>query len=93
MEKTYIKIRENVEEGGKFVIPGFYGLGHNNKIKTFERGGGSDITGSLVASAMKSDIYENWTDVDGVMNKDPNKYEDAKLISKLSYDDFFWKLV
>ncbi|NMA85798.1 MAG: homoserine O-succinyltransferase [Tissierellia bacterium] len=87
MEKTYIKIRENVEEGGKFVIPGFYGLGHNNKIKTFERGG-SDITGSLVASAMKSDIYENWTDVDGVMNKDPNKYEDAKLISKLSYDDF-----
>ena len=75
------------KEGGRFVIPGFYGTGPDEKIKTFSRGG-SDITGSLVASALKSDVYENWTDVDGLMDKDPNKYDDAKLISKLSYDDF-----
>lgn len=50
--------------------------------------GGSDITGSLIASAMKSDVYENWTDVDGLMNKDPNNYDDAKLIDRLSYNEF-----
>lgn len=87
LEKTYKKIRESIQEGKKYVIPGFYGIDSQGKIKTFQRGG-SDITGSLVASAMKSDIYENWTDVDGLMNKDPNKYRDAKLIEKISYDEF-----
>lgn len=87
IKKTYEQIRKFVKDGGRYVIPGFYGTGFDKKIKTFERGG-SDITGSLVASAMKSDVYENWTDVDGLMNKDPNRYEDAKLIDKLSYDEF-----
>ncbi len=86
-EKTYQEIREKVKEGGKFVIPGYYGSDFDGKIKTFSRGG-SDITGSLVASALKSDVYENWTDVDGLMDKDPNKYKDAKLIESLSYEDF-----
>lgn len=87
VDKTYSQIKLHIKEGGRFVIPGFYGTGPDGKIKTFSRGG-SDITGSLVASALKSDVYENWTDVDGLMDKDPNKYDDAKLISKLSYDDF-----
>lgn len=86
-ERTYKEIKEQVKEGIKYVIPGFYGLGWNKEIKTFDRGG-SDITGSLVASAISSEVYENWTDVDGLMNKDPNKYTDAKLIDNLSYDDF-----
>lgn len=86
-KKTYRTIKSKISTSDKLVIPGFYGLNFNNEIKTFDRGG-SDITGSIVASALKTDIYENWTDVDGLMNKDPNKYIDAQLISKLSYDDF-----
>ena len=48
------------------VIPGFYGSMPNDTIKTFSRGG-SDITGSIVAKAVKADMYENWTDVSGVL--------------------------
>ncbi len=87
LEKTYRAIRDKISSNDKLVIPGFYGLDTSNNIKTFARGG-SDITGSIVASALKTDVYENWTDVDGLMDKDPSKYSDAELISKLSYDDF-----
>lgn len=52
------------------VIPGFYGSKPDGTIKTFSRGG-SDITGSLIAAALSADIYENWTDVDGLMSIDP----------------------
>lgn len=86
-EKTYNTIKEKISLTNKVVIPGFYGIDSNNKIRTFDRGG-SDITGSIIASALKTDIYENWTDVDGLMDKDPNKYLDAELISNLSYNDF-----
>lgn len=44
------------------VIPGFYGALPDGTVKTFSRGG-SDITGSIVAKAVKADVYENWTDV------------------------------
>ena len=46
------------------VIPGFYGAKEDGKVKTFSRGG-SDITGSIVAKAVRADLYENWTDVSG----------------------------
>ncbi len=86
-KKTYDSIRKNIIEGRKYDIPGFYGQSHDNKIKVFQRGG-SDITGSLIAHALDVEIYENWTDVDGLMNKDPNIYNDVELLEKLSYDDF-----
>lgn len=66
-ESSTKKIKETIVDGRKFVIPGFYGLGFDGNIKTFGRGG-SDITGSIVASAVSSQVYENWTDVDGVMS-------------------------
>lgn len=52
------------------VIPGFYGSLPDGEIKTFSRGG-SDITGALVAAALNASLYENWTDVDGLMSIDP----------------------
>ena len=42
----------------------------NGKVKTFSRGG-SDVTGSIVARAIKADVYENWTDVSGFLAADP----------------------
>lgn len=58
----------------------------NGEIKTFERGG-SDITGSIMASGLDADLYENWTDVTGVMTADPAFDSDAQTIPLLSYDE------
>ena len=70
------------------VLPGFYGSDENGNIKTFSRGG-SDITGALVAAAIGADVYENWTDVDGIFDKDPKKYSDAKPIARLTYAEMY----
>ncbi|MBQ1492857.1 MAG: aspartate kinase, partial [Blautia sp.] len=66
------------------VIPGFYGSLANGTVKTFSRGG-SDITGSLVARAIHADMYENWTDVSGVMVADPRIVENPEVIDTLTY--------
>jgi len=68
------------------VIPGFYGTLPDGSIKTFSRGG-SDITGALVARAVKADVYENWTDVSGFLMADPRIVENPKAIEKLSYKE------
>ncbi len=66
------------------VIPGFYGSMPNGTIRTFSRGG-SDITGSIVARAVKADIYENWTDVNGFLMADPRIVDDPKGIEVITY--------
>ncbi len=68
------------------VVPGFYGKGANGKVKTFSRGG-SDITGSIVARAVKADVYENWTDVSGCLVADPRIVDNPKGIKILSYKE------
>lgn len=66
------------------VIPGFYGRGWDGKVKTFSRGG-SDITGSIVAGAMKVDVYENWTDVSGFLMADPRIIPGPVAIKTITY--------
>lgn len=66
------------------VIPGFYGSMPDGMIKTFSRGG-SDITGSIVAKAIKADVYENWTDVSGVLVTDPHIIENPEPIDVITY--------
>lgn len=68
------------------VIPGFYGSNRQGEIRTFSRGG-SDITGSLVAAALKADLYENWTDVSGVYEKDPQLYQNPRRYRYIGYAD------
>lgn len=85
-KKTYHAIRSRLSSDGKYVIPGFYGTDPEGNIRLFDRGG-SDITGSLIASALKSSVYENWTDVDGVMSKDPHLHQDAKTIVEMNYEE------
>ena len=71
------------KEGG-VVIPGFYGSTSGGQIRTFSRGG-SDVSGAIVARAVKADIYENWTDVNGFLTADPRIVEHPKPIPELSY--------
>ncbi len=66
------------------VIPGFYGACEDGTVKTFSRGG-SDVTGSLVAKAIKADLYENWTDVSGFLVTDPRIVENPAAIETITY--------
>ncbi len=66
------------------VIPGFYGAFADGTVKTFSRGG-SDITGSIVAGAIKADVYENWTDVSGFMVADPRIIDHPESIETITY--------
>ena len=66
------------------VIPGFYGALADGTIHTFSRGG-SDVTGSLVARAVHADLYENWTDVSGMMSADPRIVDQPRIIEAITY--------
>ena len=66
------------------VIAGYYGSDINGKIHTMARGG-SDVTGSLAASSIRADVYENWTDVSGLLAADPHIVDSPKTIEYVSY--------
>ncbi len=69
---------------GVVVFPGFFGYTKDGEVVTFPRGG-SDITGAVLAAAVKADSYENFTDVDSVFAADPRIVEGAQSISLLTY--------
>ena len=66
------------------VFPGFFGYTKQGEVATFPRGG-SDITGAIVAAAVKADVYENFTDVDSVFAIDPRILGTAPAIKLLTY--------
>ncbi|MBQ7370213.1 MAG: aspartate kinase [Clostridia bacterium] len=85
-ESTYELGASLLKKYPRAVIPGFYGLDANGKIKTFSRGGG-DISGAIVANAVAAELYENWTDVSGFFACDPRIVQNPKCISSLSYQE------
>ncbi|MBQ3457930.1 MAG: aspartate kinase, partial [Synergistaceae bacterium] len=66
-EKTFMTMSAKLRDVACAVIPGFYGSMPDGRIKTFSRGG-SDVTGSIVARSVNADVYENWTDVSGMLS-------------------------
>lgn len=82
--KTYAAIKTRCSGSGRYVIPGFYGTAVTGEVKTFSRGG-SDVTGAIVANAMDVAVYENWTDVSGVLMTDPRVVSEAKPIAEITY--------
>lgn len=82
-ETSYAALRK-LAEGRRIVIPGFYGVAPDGSIRTFSRGG-SDITGALAAAALDADIYENWTDVSGILMADPRIVENPEPIPRVTY--------
>ena len=79
-------IKQSYQSFKKVVIPGFYGSYPNGEVKVFSRGG-SDITGSLVSRALNAEVYENWTDVSGIMVTDPRIVENPKRIKEITYTE------
>lgn len=85
-EATYPLAASVLKKYPRAVIPGFYGRGADGKIKTFSRGG-SDISGAVIARAVKASLYENWTDVSGFFACDPKIVASPKCIRELSYQE------
>ena len=84
-DKSYELLRI-AAEGRKVVIPGFYGVMPDGHIRLMDRGG-SDITGALAAAALDADVYENWTDVSGILMADPRIVPNAKTIDRVTYSE------
>lgn len=86
VEKTNAAIEKKLCSCDYAVVPGFYGSMADGTVKTFSRGG-SDITGSIVASAVGADLYENWTDVSGFLMADPRVVKDPQVINTITYSE------
>ena len=80
------KLREFKEIYGRIVTPGFYGSMPSGEVHVFSRGG-SDITGAIAAAALNADVYENWTDVPGILMVDPRIVESPNSIARVTYDE------
>ncbi len=83
-DKTDKVLSERLKGLKNAVVPGFYGALPDGRVKTFSRGG-SDITGSIVAKAVKADVYENWTDASGVLIADPRIIDNPQGIEVITY--------
>lgn len=84
--ETYKNLNQLRHRPGLLIFPGFFGYNRNHEVITFSRGG-SDITGSIVAAALKAAIYENWTDVDNVYSVNPDLVKNPHPIRELTYDE------
>ncbi|MBQ4465870.1 MAG: aspartate kinase [Oscillospiraceae bacterium] len=84
--ETVAKLRERLANEEHAVIPGFYGKSVSGVVRTFSRGG-SDVTGSLVARAVHASVYENWTDVSGILVADPRVVADPIVIPVITYKE------
>ncbi len=84
LPEAYNRLRNLKEFPGITIFPGFFGYSHEGHIVTFSRGG-SDITGAILASAVRAEVYENFTDVDSVFAANPSIVSDPAPISELTY--------
>lgn len=85
-EETNEKLSERLSKMENAVLPGFYGSMPNGEVKTFSRGG-SDVTGSILARAIRADVYENWTDVSGFLAADPRIVKNPEVIEVITYKE------
>ena len=83
-QATQDKTRARLGHIDRAVIPGFYGSISTGQVKTFSRGG-SDITGAIIAAAVNADVYENWTDVSGLLMADPRIVDNPQTLDTITY--------
>lgn len=83
--ETYERLGKRLSDTSKrYVIPGFYGRDQKGQIKTFSRGG-SDISGAIAARAAQAALYENWSDVSGLLMADPSIVDKPRTMSEVTY--------
>ena len=79
-------IRAQLNEGKVVIVAGFQGRNRTGQITTFGRGG-SDLSGIALASALKADLCQIFTDVDGVYTADPRIVPKARKINEIAYEE------
>jgi len=80
------RVRRALDTGEIAVVAGFQGLSDQDEVTTLGRGG-SDLTAVALAAALKADVCEIYTDVDGVYTADPNIVRDARKLTRVAYDE------
>jgi aspartate kinase len=80
------KVRELLNQGNVVIVAGFQGETPEGQITTLGRGG-SDLTAIALAAALKADLCQIYTDVDGVYTTDPRIVPTAKKLQEISYDE------
>ncbi|MGH7356947.1 MAG: aspartate kinase [Candidatus Rokuibacteriota bacterium] len=83
---TAERVRQALDTGEIAVVAGFQGLSDEDELTTLGRGG-SDLTAVALAAALKADVCDIYTDVDGVYTADPNIVPDARKLARVSYDE------
>src|SRR5881397_240241 len=83
---TTERVRQSLDAGEIAVVAGFQGLSDEDEITTLGRGG-SDLTAVALAAALKADVCEIYTDVEGVYTADPNIVPEARKLARVSYDE------
>jgi aspartate kinase len=83
---TAERIVNALDAGEIVVVAGFQGMTVGEEITTLGRGG-SDLTAVALAAALKADVCEIYTDVDGVYTADPNIVPDSRKLPRISYDE------
>ncbi|WCK52691.1 aspartate kinase [Aneurinibacillus sp. Ricciae_BoGa-3] len=84
MPESYQNLVALRDHTGIMIFPGFFGYSPDGTLVTLPRGG-SDITGSILAAAVKAELYENFTDVDSVFAANPNLVDKPQAIQELTY--------
>ncbi len=79
-------MKEAINCGKIIIVAGFQGVTSNGRVSTLGRGG-SDLTAVAIAGAIKADVCEIYTDVDGIYTTDPRIEPKAKKLEKISYDE------
>ncbi len=79
-------LKQAVENGNIAVVAGFQGADEDGSITTLGRGG-SDTSAVAIASSLKADVCEIFTDVDGVYTTDPRICSNARKIDRISYEE------
>ena len=84
LPESYGNLKSLRDRPGITVFPGFFGYSPEGTLVTFPRGG-SDITGSILAAAVKADLYENFTDVDSVFAANPSVVSGPAKVAEITY--------
>jgi aspartate kinase len=80
------RINKALDEGYVVVLAGFQGITEGEDVTTLGRGG-SDLSAVAIAAAIRADLCEIYTDVDGVYTTDPNIVPEARKLAKISYEE------
>ncbi|MCT0197248.1 MAG: aspartate kinase [Lactobacillus sp.] len=83
--ESYLNLDQiKIATGERIIFPGFFGITPSGNIATFSRGG-SDITGAILARGFHADMYENFTDVNGIFAANPHIVANPQSIKKMTY--------